>query len=316
MPWPPFLCPMSSRRGASASVAYKHKSVKESVKHKGTDYDQPCSDDKRTSGHAKLNRSASCNITAVPSQSHFPSQQQQHHHHHVSTRVLSSHCADRSSNPAGVEDATGSLHGDCSDCQSRGVMDSAHHHVRNCHKPTQFLPYLRPPSLSTYTHGSMSTLLPEPLPIPLPTHPLSSASLVDDRVSRPPIDKNNKVALGFFFSHGYKVTVLDWGLKIFVIDLVSSATCALIRSLTDDHVQRMETLGQHGRSWRTLYTYTKMDIPTCEVPGLSAIMHTIMYNVVHVIGDVCLNPSLHATLCPRSWKEPHLLLYQTGNDIR
>jgi hypothetical protein len=121
---------------------------------------------------------------------------------------------------------------------------------------------------------------------------------------------------GSFLSHGYKVTIVDWDLKIFVIDMISKVTCSLIRSLTDNYVTEVESSNQPEKSWRTLYTYTKMDIPICDVQGLPVLMHNIMLDITLVIGDVCLNPVAHTTLRPRSWKEPHLLMYQTGHGIR
>lgn len=63
------------------------------------------------------------------------------------------------------------------------------------------------------------------------------------------------------FSHGSEVYVVDEENKVFVIDLVNSETCDLICQLADEHCQRAEVSGNTSSSWRTLYTYSKMDLP-------------------------------------------------------
>jgi len=103
--------------------------------------------------------------------------------------------------------------------------------------------------------------------------------------------------------------VVDWANKIFAIDMVPQDVCDLIRSLTDKHVAHSKALGQPS-PWRTLYTYTKMDIPCCEVPGMSSIMNRIFVDVARVVGVVFDQPQAATYLRPRSWKEPHLLKYQ------
>jgi hypothetical protein len=107
-----------------------------------------------------------------------------------------------------------------------------------------------------------------------------------------------------------QVTVIDWESKVFVVDMVRKEICDLIIQFTDDHVRRLEAHGRLDLSWRTLYTYTKMDIPCCEVPGLTLIMDGVMSNVKAVIGHVFGRPRAASFLEPRSWKEPHLLKYQ------
>lgn len=107
-----------------------------------------------------------------------------------------------------------------------------------------------------------------------------------------------------------QVTMVDWESKVFVVDMLRNEVCDLIRHYTDEHVRRLETYGRQDLSWRTLYTYTKMDIPCCEVPGLTPIVEGLMSKVKSVIGHVFGRPSAASFLEPRSWKEPHLLKYQ------
>lgn len=106
---------------------------------------------------------------------------------------------------------------------------------------------------------------------------------------------------------GLKLTVIDWDLKVFAIDMVSPRTCDFIRQLTSNHVRNVEAAGQ--LSWRTLYTYTKMDIPCIEVPGVGPIMDRVMYTTVQTLGDIYRTLDV-SNLRRRSWKEPHLLMYQ------
>jgi hypothetical protein len=64
-------------------------------------------------------------------------------------------------------------------------------------------------------------------------------------------------------------------------------------------------------TWRTLYTYTKQDLPCGEVPGLTArFTNRIMTDVIKIVGEVYCQANEAVKLRPRSWKEPHLLLYQ------
>jgi hypothetical protein len=63
------------------------------------------------------------------------------------------------------------------------------------------------------------------------------------------------------FSHGSEVYAVDEENKVFVVDLVDAKTCDLIVKLADEHCARVEKNGNHAASWRTLYTYSKMDLP-------------------------------------------------------
>ena len=110
--------------------------------------------------------------------------------------------------------------------------------------------------------------------------------------------------------HGFKVTAADEEYKVFIIDLVSPETCGLIRRLADEHCAQAEASGNSAASWRCLYTYTKMDLPCCEVKELVGIINTIMAKVIKIVGEIFEDPEGASKLRPRSWKEPHLLKYQ------
>jgi hypothetical protein len=88
------------------------------------------------------------------------------------------------------------------------------------------------------------------------------------------------------YSYGKKVTMIDPNLMIFVVDLVPPELCNAILDCTSRHVRYMTATGNADKCWRSLYTYTKMDIPCAEVPGLGDIMQRIMLGVVAIIGDM------------------------------
>mmetsp|Transcript_16502 Transcript_16502/g.34676 ORF Transcript_16502/g.34676 Transcript_16502/m.34676 type:complete len:720 (+) Transcript_16502:94-2253(+) len=109
---------------------------------------------------------------------------------------------------------------------------------------------------------------------------------------------------------GKRVTMIDAKRKIFVIDLLSPETCNEIREMADDHVSRARASGD-SETWRTLYTYTKMDLPVVEVKDMTAnYTDHILHNVKKIIGAIHEMKEEAMKLRPRSWKEPHLLLYQ------
>lgn len=113
------------------------------------------------------------------------------------------------------------------------------------------------------------------------------------------------------FISGKRVTIVDEKLKVFVIDLLNPETCELVRKMTDDHVRKVHDDGNRVPTWRTLYTYTKQDLPCCEVKNLSEqVTNSITESVKDVVGEICNNKIEAAKLRERSWKEPHLLLYQ------
>ena len=105
---------------------------------------------------------------------------------------------------------------------------------------------------------------------------------------------------------GKKVTMVDEHLKIFIIDLLSPETCEMIRTMTDNHVRKIHSEGNKVATWRTLYTYTKQDLPCGEVPHLTTITERIMRDVITCVGEIYENPREALKLRQRSWKEPHL----------
>ena len=60
---------------------------------------------------------------------------------------------------------------------------------------------------------------------------------------------------------GKTVHMIDAERKIFVIDLLSPETCDEIRMMADNHTRNAK---KDAEVWRTLYTYTKMDLPVVE----------------------------------------------------
>ena len=113
------------------------------------------------------------------------------------------------------------------------------------------------------------------------------------------------------YINGIKMTVVDEDSKIFVLDLVSPKVCDKIRSMTDSYVRSVHESGSRKETWRTLYTYTKMDLPCNEVPGLMEdVIDGVMADLIGIVGKVYAQPKEAAKLKPRSWKEPHLLHYQ------
>lgn len=110
---------------------------------------------------------------------------------------------------------------------------------------------------------------------------------------------------------GKRVTIVDEKLKVFVMDLLTPETCELVRKMTDDHVREVHDNGNRTPTWRTLYTYTKQDLPCCEVKNLSELVtNSITESVKDAVGEIYHKKIEAAKLRERSWKEPHLLLYQ------
>ena len=135
---------------------------------------------------------------------------------------------------------------------------------------------------------------------------------------------------------GLRVTVISEEFKVLVVDLLTPEQCDLTRNMADAHVRES---GNRIPTWRTLvsfapppscsfvfpgvtlieqlfftsrkYTYTKQDLPCGEVKHLSTrVTDGIMEAVRAVVGEVYGNTKGAAMLRARSWKEPHLLLYQ------
>lgn len=111
--------------------------------------------------------------------------------------------------------------------------------------------------------------------------------------------------------NGLRVTMIDEELKVFVVDLLTPETCDLVRRMADEHVKEVQKNGNNIATWRTLYTYTKKDLPCSEVKGLtSRVTDHIMSNIIDVVGEIYGKKQEATKLHPRSWKEPHLLLYR------
>jgi hypothetical protein len=142
------------------------------------------------------------------------------------------------------------------------------------------------------------------------TDPTSEPKIASSLYTSNPLLSNADSAGIVKIIHGYKVTMADEENKVFIIDLVSPETCKLIRRLADDHCARAEASGNPAASWRTLYTYSKMDLPCCEVKDLTNIANNIMAKVILIVGEIFGNHDGVSKLRPRSWKEPHLLKYQ------
>ena len=124
--------------------------------------------------------------------------------------------------------------------------------------------------------------------------------------------------------NGVKVTMIDEERKIFIIDLLNERTCSLIRNIAEEYIEHLQKSkvksrnrnGDLVKGWRTLYTYTKMDLPCSEVKGLAEnVTNRIMENIVKIVGEVYGKEIEASNLRPRSWKEPHLLKYQKYDGV-
>eukprot|EP00804_Cyclotella_cryptica_P028514 CCRYP_014794-RB/>CCRYP_014794-RB protein AED:0.00 eAED:0.00 QI:1118/1/1/1/1/1/2/122/560 len=110
---------------------------------------------------------------------------------------------------------------------------------------------------------------------------------------------------------GKRVTMIDPVRKVFIIDLLSPEECDDIRMMADNHTIHQSQNGSHTPVWRTLYTYTKMDLPVCEVTDMrEKYTDRILLDVKRIVGEVFGKKREAMALRPRSWKEPHMLLYQ------
>ena len=116
---------------------------------------------------------------------------------------------------------------------------------------------------------------------------------------------------------GKRVTMIDPVRKVFVIDLLSPEVCDQIRMMADNHTREIHKSGSNAEIWRTLYTYTKMDLPVVEVKNMvKKYTENILNDVKKIVGEIFGGPMRKEAmkLRPRSWKEPHLLLYQRLDD--
>lgn len=54
-----------------------------------------------------------------------------------------------------------------------------------------------------------------------------------------------------------------------------------------------------------------MDLPVCEIPKMrEKYTESILLNVKRIVGEIFGKKKEALQLRPRSWKEPHMLLYQ------
>lgn len=84
---------------------------------------------------------------------------------------------------------------------------------------------------------------------------------------------------------------------------------SFLTALVLPHSQSLKASGRGHKGFRSLYTYTKMDISCCEVDGLGTIMDDARLSINRILSFLLSDPRA-LTLAPRSWKEPHLLRYQ------
>ena len=83
--------------------------------------------------------------------------------------------------------------------------------------------------------------------------------------------------------------------------LHEAETCDEIRMMADNHTR---TVKEGADTWRTLYTYTKMDLPVVEVDGMvSKYTDKILHDVKKIVGVVFGMRREAMRLRPRSWKE-------------
>ena len=167
--------------------------------------------------------------------------------------------------------------------------------------PPPSMPTREPPALPTSYHSSFAIRAKE--------NKVNAPEFIEDPRPNATNATDSHVVL---MSHGFKVTIIDRPTAIFVVDMVPKHICNLIKRLTDEHFYRMHHLGdQSKQGWRTLYTYTKMDLPCNDVDNLKGVTSKIIADLKLVIGDLFGEPEAASHLRPRSWKEPHLLLYQS-----
>ena len=111
-------------------------------------------------------------------------------------------------------------------------------------------------------------------------------------------------------SHGFRVKIIDIVRKVFVVDLLSPETCQYILHATAEHDKMVQLTGDWSRGWRTMFTWTKMDLPCADIPSLKGVVGNILNHIRRIVGEIYQDPEGAAKLRPRGWKEPHLLLYQ------
>jgi hypothetical protein len=105
-----------------------------------------------------------------------------------------------------------------------------------------------------------------------------------------------------------KVTVVSEEFKVFVVDLLSEEDCDWVLQCAEQHVADAAIMGQ--KTWRKIYTHTRLDLPCSEVPTLRNVTNYLLMQVRQIVGKTCKARRAASSLVPRSWKEPHLLRYQ------
>ena len=86
---------------------------------------------------------------------------------------------------------------------------------------------------------------------------------------------------------GKRVTMIDPVRKVFIIDLLSPSVCDEIRMMADNHTREVHKSGLNTETWRTLYTYTKMDLPVAEVKDMTKrYTEQILLDVKKIVGEI------------------------------
>eukprot|EP00985_Skeletonema_marinoi_P000765 scaffold285_cov151-Skeletonema_marinoi.AAC.4 len=94
---------------------------------------------------------------------------------------------------------------------------------------------------------------------PIAAHQAKSPPSIKGKVPSPATTDDTAVEVMTVL--GKTVHMVDPDRKVFVIDLLSPETCDEIRMMADNHTRNAK---KDAEVWRTLYTYTKMDLPVVE----------------------------------------------------
>lgn len=102
-----------------------------------------------------------------------------------------------------------------------------------------------------------------------------------------PISDKNSSAPQVMTVLGKRVVMIDPARKVFIIDLLSPAVCDQIRMMADDHTREIHKSGSDAETWRTLYTYTKMDLPVAEVNEMTKkYTEQILLDIKKIVGEI------------------------------
>jgi hypothetical protein len=86
---------------------------------------------------------------------------------------------------------------------------------------------------------------------------------------------------------GKRVIMVDPVRKVFIIELLSPEVCDEIRMMADNHTREVHKSGLNTETWRTLYTYTKMDLPVAEVKDMTKkYTEQILLDVKKIVGEI------------------------------